>query len=957
MANIRISQLPSAQTAITGNELVPIVQNGETVQTTISAIVNSPVQTQTFLTKNNEPTLPNSRYLAVGAGLSLADGGAQSTYSITPVGALASLVNAGQGFMVKSSGTSLVNRSIAISGNGLSIVNSDGTTGNPTIALTNNVANLAGASGTGLLAIAGNNSLSTVTIAGTTNQIVVTNGNTSPVIGLSNNPVIPGTASLTLPIGGTALRPSGVNGMIRYNTDLNALEVYANNVWGTVVSGSGVSSFSAGTTGLTPSSGTTGVVVLAGTLNASSGGTGSSGALTGITYANGTSAYTSATTAQLLTLLGTTPIANGGTGQTTASSAFNALSPITTTGDLIYGSATNTASRLPIGSTNQVLTVVGGIPAWVSVSGVAVTSFSAGSTGLSPASPTTGAITLSGTLAVANGGTGATTLTGYVYGNGTSAMTASTTIPNTAIIGLGTMSTQNANSVAITGGTIQGVGLTIDSLDNTPIGSTTPSTAKFTTLSANSTVTLGNYTGYVYANGAGAITASTTIPTSALSGTISLTTQVSGILPIANGGTGLSSIPINGALDIGNGAGFTRTTLTAGTGISITNGAGSITTSITATGVTAGTYGSSSVIPVLTINAQGQVTSISTQASNAPAYQGTWNANTNSPTLTSSVGTAGYYYVVTTAGNTTLNGVSGWNIGDWAIFSNGAWQKIPGSTTESFTNLITTNLQVGGLTGFVYANNTTGYATAATTAQLLSLLGTTPVANGGTGITSFGTGVQTALGQNVTGSGGFALAVSPSLTTPILGVATATSLTIGTLTYTPANALLTAQSSATAYNQVIIQNSNNGATASADYIVNNNNSTDFTYYGDFGMNSGGFTGSGAFNAPNTVYLTATTGDLAIGTTTANAIHFVVSGGTTDSATVNGTTGIWTYASTINGSITGNAGTLTLSAGSGATNYITYSSSATGNVSQFTSSGLTYNATNNAITGGINGGTF
>ena len=70
------------------------------------------------------------------------------------------------------------------------------------------------------------------------------------------------------------------------------------------------------------------------------------------------------------------------------------------------------------------------------------------------------------TIAVANGGTGATTLTGYVYGNGTGAMTASTTIPNTSITGLGTMSTQAASSVAITGGSITNLttfdGITID---------------------------------------------------------------------------------------------------------------------------------------------------------------------------------------------------------------------------------------------------------------------------------------------------------------------------------------------------------------------------------------------------------------------------------------------------------------------------------------------------------------
>lgn len=61
------------------------------------------------------------------------------------------------------------------------------------------------------------------------------------------------------------------------------------------------------------------------------------------------------------------------------------------------------------------------------------------------------------TVAVNKGGSGATTLTGYLVGNGTSPFTTVTTIPNTAITGLGTMSTQNANAVAITGGTIDGV--------------------------------------------------------------------------------------------------------------------------------------------------------------------------------------------------------------------------------------------------------------------------------------------------------------------------------------------------------------------------------------------------------------------------------------------------------------------------------------------------------------------
>jgi hypothetical protein len=66
---------------------------------------------------------------------------------------------------------------------------------------------------------------------------------------------------------------------------------------------------------------------------------------------------------------GTVAIANGGTGQTTASAAFNALSPITTTGDLILGNGTNSATRLAIGTTGYVLTSNGTTASWVASGG------------------------------------------------------------------------------------------------------------------------------------------------------------------------------------------------------------------------------------------------------------------------------------------------------------------------------------------------------------------------------------------------------------------------------------------------------------------------------------------------------------------------------------------------------------------------------------------------------------
>jgi len=169
------------------------------------------------------------------------------------------------------------------------------------------------------------------------------------------------------------------------------------------------------------------------------------------------------------TVSGTIAIANGGTGQTTANAAINALLPSQTSqsGKVLSTNGIDT-SWIAAGGTGTVTSVALTAPSIFSVSGSPITA--AG----------TLALTYSGTaLPVANGGSGATTLTGYVKGNGTSAFTASATVPSTDITGLGTMSTQNANSVTITGGTVNG----------TTIGATTATTGAFTTLTASTSLT------------------------------------------------------------------------------------------------------------------------------------------------------------------------------------------------------------------------------------------------------------------------------------------------------------------------------------------------------------------------------------------------------------------------------------------------------------------------------------
>lgn len=92
------------------------------------------------------------------------------------------------------------------------------------------------------------------------------------------------------------------------------------------------------------------------------------------------------------------------------------------------------------------------------------------------------------------------------------------------------------------------------------------------------------------------------------------------------------------------------------------------------------------------LTTDGTSTSWASIAGGGLSYQGTWNATTNTPTLASSTGTNGYYYIVATAGSTNLNGITDWQIGDWLLFNGSVWQKI------DQTNLVSS---VNGQTGVV----------------------------------------------------------------------------------------------------------------------------------------------------------------------------------------------------------------------------------------------------------------
>lgn len=593
---------------ITGSEVVAIVQDGWSVKTTTGALAGSPVLTQSFLTVNNEPSLNNSRQLAVGAGMSLADGGIQAALRINLTGALTNLNGLGTGIMVKTGVSTMAPRVFTTSGNGLSVANGDGIAGNPTLQLTGLPAALASSSGTGMLAIVGGTTIANRTLTGTTNQIVVTDGNgtNNPAISLSSNPIIPGLAGLTLPVGTTADRSvsAGV-GTIRYNTSANSFEGYTATGWGFIVAGAAVTSFSAGTTGLTPGTASTGAIVLGGILNVVNGGSGtatpalvagSNVTITGtwpnqtINSSNPGGTVTSVTaTAPVVSTGGTTPVISMAAATTSVNgyltstdwNTFNGKQPagiyvnsvsgttgrITSTGgvtpviDLASGIATagttGSATLIPvvtIDTYGRVTTITTAANPQGTVTSVSGTGTVNGIT-LTGTVTSTGSLTLGGTLgSIANSqlsnssitingsavslggsitvtatatnaltiGTGlsgtsyngsaavtialaSTTVTAATYGSAssvpvfavnaqgqlTSVTDTAIAIANTAVSGLGTMSTQNANAVAITGGTIDGA----------TIGATTANTGKFTTVSTTGAGSDATGGGQVYLNG------------------------------------------------------------------------------------------------------------------------------------------------------------------------------------------------------------------------------------------------------------------------------------------------------------------------------------------------------------------------------------------------------------------------------------------------------------------------
>jgi hypothetical protein len=558
------------------------------------------------------------------------------------------------------------------------------------------------------------------------------------------------------------------------------------------------------------------------------------------------------------------------------------------------------------------------------------------------------AATITGTVAVNQGGTGVQTITGYVKGSGTSAFTGSSTIPTADLSGTITNAqlanstiTINGNSTAL-GGSVS-VGTVTSVTATAPVASTGGTTPVISMPAATTSVSgyltstdwntfngkqpAGTYVNSVSATSpitsTGGVTPTIAMPaaTSSVNGYLTSTdwttfnskqpagsylTAVTASAPLSGSGTAGSPLVISQATTTTNGY-LTSTdwntfngkqaALVSGTNIKTVGGvsllgAGDV-------GVIGGTYGGTGV------NNGSNTITVAGNLTHTGAFTQSFTATANTAVTLPAGATASSNNLLSSA--TAVPIVTGTPSSTTYLRGDGTWASVSAGGTGSYVR--TSFTATAGQTTFtatytvgyveVYQNgallNATDYtasngtsivlAIGASTGDIIETIAynttTVAVAGGSNTQVQYNSSGSLAGSANMTFDGTTLTAAQLAATASVTASGNKGAISYGTLSYSDVNHLATFQSAVDSYSQIEIQNTNATSAASSDVIVANNNTTASTFYGDFGMNSSAWTGTAgttSLSSPNMVYLTATSSDLTIGTTTSNAIRFVTNGG-------------------------------------------------------------------------------
>lgn len=909
MPQLSITQLPPAQ-ALTGTEAVPVVQNGLTVQTTAGALAGAGALNYPFLTVGQAVGLTDSRYISTNAGLSLTDNGAQNTLQINLIGAAMSLNSSGNGIQVKTASNTVTAREIAV-GTGLGITNADGVSGNPTVALGTFLQQLVSQTGTGFLVLQ-SGSPAKVELQGTTNQISIANGNGSanPIVSLATNPIIPGTGSVTVPNGTTVQRSGGL-GAVRYNTNLQQFEGFTSTGWNQFSLTGGVTSFSAGTTGFSPSTATTGAVTLDGILSPAHGGTGINNSTNTITLGGNVTTGGALTTAGTFATAGNFTTAGAFAVTLTATGVTSITLP--TSGTLATLGGTETLTNKTISGSNNTLS---------NIANASLTNSSVTYNGVNVALGASGTLTATTTAPLTIG----TGLTGTSF-NGSTAVTIAIDSTVATLTGTQTLTNKTISGATNTLSNIGNSSLTNSQITlgttNIALGATSLAPAGLTsvTVTQNPTADFQLATKQ-YVDGL-------------VSSGITYHTPVQYEVPDTTGNlTATYNQP--GGAGVGVGATLTNAgTLAAFTPDGIVSIVGDRVLVYNQTNqfengiYTVTVVGDGSTAWVLT-----RATDADTYALKSPNGLGEGDAFF----VTSGLTGAGETYVVNTVGTIVFGttAITFAQISDSTLYTAGTGLTLTG-TQFSISNTAVVAATYGSASNVpVFAVNAQGQLTSVTN---------TPIAIANTQVSGLGT-MSTQNANNVSITGG-------SINGTSIGVTSASTGRFTNLTVDDNTTLGSSNSDDVTFN----------ARIASEFTPATNN----TY--DLGRNSHEWrdlylTGTAyidTLNADTADINGGTIDGTSIGATAASTGAFTtISASGVITSTVTTGTAPFTVASTTavaNLTATNTVNTGITAATSGATNYLTFVTATSGNLPQLVNSSITANADNGTITGGIAGGAF